>query len=240
MRGSLRGNRLKAVNVNEIFYSIQGEGKLAGMPSAFIRTSGCNLRCVWCDTPATSWQPIGTEMSVEDVLSRVGDFPTRHAVVTGGEPMIDADVGAVTRGLQEAGYHVTIETAGTVFGGFWCDLFSISPKLSNSTPWERDGGKFAAAHEKNRIDIEAIRRLMEFADYQLKFVVERAADLREIDELLGRIGDVDPGHVLLMPEGVTARELDARAGWVADVCKERGFRFCDRLHIRLFGNRAGT
>jgi len=228
------------VNINEIFYSIQGEGKLAGMPSAFVRTSGCNLRCVWCDTPDTSWNPSGTEMSVDTILARVGEFPTTYAVVTGGEPMIDADIGALTRALKDAGYHVTIETAGTVFGDFWCDLFSISPKLSNSTPWKREGGKFAEAHEKNRIDIQAIRRLMEFADYQLKFVVENAIDLNEIDELLSQIGNVDPGSVLLMPEGVTATTLDERADWLVDICKERGFRFCSRLHIHLFGNRSGT
>ncbi len=179
-------------------------------------------------------------MPVDAILSRVGDFPTKYAVVTGGEPMIDADIGELTRGLKEAGYHVTIETAGTVFGNFWCDLFSISPKLSNSTPWEREGGKFAAAHEENRIDVDAIRRLMEFADYQLKFVVERASDLNEIDELLARIGEVDPGRVLLMPEGVTVKDLDERAGWLVEICKDRGFRFCSRLHIQLFGNLEGT
>lgn len=179
-------------------------------------------------------------MPVDAVLERVAKFATRFVVVTGGEPMIDADIASLTRGLKESGHHVTIETAGTVFQEVACDLASISPKLSNSTPHHREGGKFAESHEKNRIDLETIRRLMSFDDYQLKFVVEKPEDLGEIDELLARIGEVDPGSVLLMPEGVTVSELDARKGWLIEVCKDRGFRFCSRLHIHLFGNTAGT
>src|SRR5271154_6718268 len=77
------------VKIAEIFYSVQGEGVLTGVPSIFVRTSGCNLRCSWCDTPYTSWNPEGEEMSVEAILDRVYECPAaRHVVVTGGEPMI--------------------------------------------------------------------------------------------------------------------------------------------------------
>jgi len=138
------------MKVSEIFHSIQGEGKLAGMPSVFIRTSGCNLRCTWCDTPYSSWTPEGETVSVDEVMERLALYGSTHAVVTGGEPLVDPDVPALTHRLREAGYHVTLETAATVWRDVHCDLASISPKLGNSTPWDREGGRWAAAHEEHR------------------------------------------------------------------------------------------
>jgi 7-carboxy-7-deazaguanine synthase len=80
------------LKIAELFYSLQGEGALVGVPSVFIRTSGCNLRCSWCDTPYTSWQPEGNELSIEQILDEVKAHPARHVVVTGGEPMIMPEV----------------------------------------------------------------------------------------------------------------------------------------------------
>jgi len=228
------------MRVAEIFHSIQGEGLLAGVPSAFVRASGCNLRCVWCDTPYASWAPEGPVVSVAQIVERIAAYPTRHVVLTGGEPMIMADAGELTRRLRAGGYHITIETAGTVWAEVVCDLASVSPKLANSTPVDRDGGRFAEGHERKRINVEVVRRFMERFDYQLKFVVTEPGDLAEIDELVGRIGDVRPDRVLLMPEGVDRESLDAKAGWVADICKDRGFRYCPRLHIMMYGNVRGT
>lgn len=228
------------MNVSEIFHSIQGEGLLAGVPSAFIRTSGCNLRCVWCDTPYTSWAPEGRAMSVAEILERLSTFRTRYAVVTGGEPMIAPEISELSQALRQAGYHITVETAATVWKDIECDLASISPKLRNSTPWDREGGPFAAAHEASRINLEVIRRFMGFAEYQLKFVVDRREDIQEIEALLAQIGPYDPSRVLLMPQGVTREELVERGRWIVEVCKARGFRFCPRLQIDLFGHTRGT
>lgn len=228
------------MNISEIFCSIQGEGKLVGMPSVFIRTSGCNLRCTWCDTPYTSWSPKGEELSVDDILRRVDSFELRHVVLTGGEPLIAPGVEDLTVGLRQLGLHLTIETAATVFKPVVCDLASISPKLSNSTPWDREGGKFARAHEENRIHLDTIRRLMALGDYQLKFVVDRAEDVNEIEGLLRQLGDHDRSNVLLMPQGISAEELASKERWVAQTCQERGFRYCPRVHIALFGNARGT
>ncbi len=228
------------MKISEIFHSIQGEGKLAGVPSVFVRTSGCNLRCVWCDTPYTSWEPEGETLSVDAVMEQVRRLDSRYVVLTGGEPMIDPDVGELTGRLRDGGYHLTIETAATVWRDVACDLASISPKLANSTPRQRDGGRHAAAHEKNRINLDTIHRFMAMPDYQLKFVVDRPEDLEEIDALLSQIGTVEPANVLLMPQGVTKEELDRRNVWIADLCKQRGFRFCPRLHIELYGNRRGV
>jgi 7-carboxy-7-deazaguanine synthase len=228
------------MKISEIFYSIQGEGKLAGVPSAFIRTAGCNLRCAWCDSPYASWAPEGAELSVGAILERLSDYPTKYAVVTGGEPLIAPGVEDLTHRLKDAGYHVTIETAATVWKDVACDLASISPKLANSTPRERDGGRFAESHERDRINLDVIRRFMDFPDYQLKFVVERPEDLAEMDELLARIGTYDPLSVLLMPQAVTVEEIAERSGWIIDLCKQRGFRYCPRLQISLYGNVRGT
>lgn len=228
------------MKISKIFYSLQGEGKLIGMPSTFVRAAGCNLRCTWCDTPYTSWEPVGDALTVDEILARVRTYPARHVVVTGGEPMAAPDIGALSHRLRGAGYHVTMETAGTVWSDITCDLASISPKLSNSTPRQREGGKWADAHEGQRINIDVIRRLMALGDYQLKFVVQEPADIEEIGALLARIGEHDPASVMLMPQGTTARELAGRAQWLVPLCKEGGFRYCPRLHIDLFGNTRGT
>jgi 7-carboxy-7-deazaguanine synthase len=228
------------VKIAEIFHSIQGEGKLAGVPSVFVRTSGCNLRCLWCDSPYTSWKPEGEHVAIEQIIEQVTRFECKYVVLTGGEPLIAPGVEELTQRLREAGYHLTIETAATVWRDVVCDLASISPKLANSTPWEREEGRFAKAHEDNRIDIEVIRRFMAFGDYQLKFVVDRPEDLTEIDKLLERIGSFERANVLLMPQGVTSEELEPKGSWIAEICKERGFRFCPRLHIALYGNSRGT
>ena len=121
--------------ISEIFYSIQGEGLFSGIPSVFIRTSGCNLRCLWCDSRYTSWEPEGSEYTIEEIVEKTIEFPTRHAVITGGEPLLMKDLAELAESLHTKGYHITIETAGTLYTDLNCDLISISPKLSNSTPW---------------------------------------------------------------------------------------------------------
>jgi 7-carboxy-7-deazaguanine synthase len=223
------------MKIAEIFYSIQGEGSLAGVPSVFVRTSGCNLRCRWCDTPYTSWTPEGTDMSVPEIIARVREFPALYAVVTGGEPMIARGVGMLTQDLHKAGMHITIETAGTVYAPLQCDLMSISPKLANSTP----DGEWARQHDKLRIQIEVLKRLMDLCDYQLKFVVSRPEDIEEIRVIVNRT-DADLAKVILMPEGVDPARLREKAVWIAELCKTEGFRYGPRLHVDIWGDRRGV
>jgi 7-carboxy-7-deazaguanine synthase len=223
------------LKIAEIFYSIQGEGSLVGTPSVFVRSSGCNLRCSWCDTPYTSWNPEGDDWPLERILAAVDAYAARHVVVTGGEPMIAREIVDITRGLRQRGRHITIETAGTVFAPVECDLMSISPKLANSTP----PGEWAVRHERLRIQPETLRRLMTAYEYQLKFVIAQPDDVAEALELL-RALDADAGKVILMPEGVDAAVLRDRGVWLAEVCKREGFRFSPRLHVELYGNRRGT
>lgn len=223
------------MKIAELFYSIQGEGALVGVPSVFVRTSGCNLRCRWCDTPYTSWQPEGTDWPLDRILDEVKAHPTRHVVVTGGEPMIAPEIVPLTERLRAAGLHITIETAGTVFEPVACDLMSISPKLANSTP----EGPFAAQHERIRIQPDVLQRLMARYEYQLKFVMERPEDLAEVSALLEALG-ADRTRVVLMPEGTDRESLSERSAWLAEICKQEGFRFSPRLHVDLWGNRRGV
>jgi len=223
------------LKIAELFYSLQGEGSLVGVPSMFIRTSGCNLRCAWCDTPYTSWQPEGVEMPLNRILDEVRAHPARHVVVTGGEPMISPEIVPLTTRLHALGLHLTIETAGTVFQPVACDLMSISPKLSNSTP----SGPLAGPHDRLRIQPAVLAELMSRYDYQLKFVIAQPKDLDEVRALLEALA-ADPVRVILMPEGIDPAVLRRRALWLAETCKQEGFRFSPRLHIDLWGDRRGV
>ena len=229
------------MKIAELFYSIQGEGKLAGVPSFFVRASGCNLRCTWCDTDYASWNPEGREMNVSEILDAWRERKTNHIVLTGGEPMIMPDVTDLAAAFKKENCHVTLETAATIYKPIQLDLASLSPKLSNSTPREREGGRFADAHEKNRLNIPVIQKFIDTSpDFQLKFVVCGEEDLNEIQELLAKLRNWQPSDVLLMPEGIDAATLAQRGAWLADLCKQTGYRFCPRLHVELFGHTRGT
>jgi 7-carboxy-7-deazaguanine synthase len=224
------------MKIAEIFYSIQGEGALVGVPSVFVRTSGCNLRCSWCDTPYTSWSPEGTDLGLASIVEQAAQFASaRHVVLTGGEPMIARGIVELSRLFRNRGMHITIETAGTVFAPVECDLMSISPKLSNSTP----EGAFKAQHERLRFQTDVLHSLMNLCDYQLKFVIVRAEDIDEVHSIATKLG-ASPDKVVLMPEGIAAETLNERGAWIAELCKRYGYRFSPRLHVHLYGNKRGV
>jgi 7-carboxy-7-deazaguanine synthase len=223
------------LKIAELFYSLQGEGSLIGVPSFFIRTSGCNLRCSWCDTPYTSWQPEGSEMSLDAICAELQRHPARHVVVTGGEPMIAPEIITLTERLRALGMHITVETAGTVYKAVECDLMSISPKLANSTP----EGPWAAQHERLRLQTDVLKKLMASYEYQLKFVIAAPEDLEELKSLAVAL-NAPAERIVLMPEGVDPALLRERALWLAEICKSEGFRFSPRLHVDLYGNRRGV
>jgi 7-carboxy-7-deazaguanine synthase len=228
------------MRISEIFYSIQGEGRLLGVPSVFVRTSGCNLRCRWCDTPYTSWQPDGNTLSVKKILDEVARYPTRHVVITGGEPLLAPDIDELTVQLKRRDAHITVETAATIYKPLVGDLISMSPKLANSTPWQRSKGEFAAMHEKRRLNYQVMQRFIDGYDYQLKFVVDRKKDLDEVRSVVEQLRNVDAARVMLMAQGIKQSELDRKARWIVESCKMYGFSYTPRLHIQLFGNRRGT
>jgi 7-carboxy-7-deazaguanine synthase len=222
--------------ITEIFKSIQGEGTRAGLPCIFVRLTGCNLRCTWCDTPYTSWQPEGEERTIGSIVEEVNGYGASHVVITGGEPMIAPQIDELTARLAQ---HITIETAGTVDAQVRCDLMSISPKLANSTPHTRDNGRWADQHERLRYQPEILRRLIQLYPYQLKFVIADPSDLQQVNAIVSEIG-ASRGRVVLMPEGVDAAALAERGRWLAEIAKRQGFRMTPRLHIDLWGNRRGV
>jgi 7-carboxy-7-deazaguanine synthase len=226
------------MKVTEVFHSLQGEGMLAGVSSVFIRLAGCPLRCRWCDTSYAWDHDSGSEYDVHSLLETVREWHCRHVVITGGEPFACPSLSQLSHSLKGLGVHITIETAGIgAMGDLSCDLMSISPKLSNSTPEEPH---LAQLHEVCRLNVRALRELIHTYNHQLKFVVDSPDDLGEIEQVLADIGGVDPARVMLMPQAGTRSELLAKSPVVAEMCKNTGFAFCQRLHILLWDGRRGT
>ncbi len=238
------------IRIAEIYRSLQGEGRLTGVESVFVRTSGCNLRCGFCDTPYASWSPEGDHLTVEQIVAEVlqiaaaGSAPG-HVVITGGEPMLFPDLAALCAELHRRKMHITIETAGTRYLQVHCDLMAVSPKLSNSTPSALtppggQPGDWTVLHERNRAASGVVRRLNAEYDCQFKFVVGSPADCEEVCSYLAALPEIDRRRVLLMPLGTRRDELAAIAQWLEPYCRQHGLTFCPRRHIEWFGCRRGT
>ena len=211
---------------------------MAGVPSVFVRLAGCPLRCRWCDTKYAWDESAGQDYGIAEIIETIQKWPCRFVVITGGEPMTNPDLPQLAQQLKTAGKHITIETAGIVFvPDLPCDLMSISPKLSNSTP---DDLRLAAIHEDSRLDVSVLRKLIGNYNYQLKFVVDGEADLAEIQQMIETIGKVDLEKVMLMPQATTRDELLVKSPMVAEMCKSTGFTLCQRLQVLLWNNQKGT
>ncbi len=240
----------------EIFYTLQGEGVSVGAPAVFIRASRCNLHCVWCDTDHT-WNFQGTpwphekdavpsyekhrksevtyEMEPAAAAAEILRHPCQRAVITGGEPLLQESAFTEMIGHIRAvvpGYQFEVETNGTRLPSheFYqaVDQFNVSPKLAN-----------ACMPESLRLNAAALTFFASSPKAWFKFVVAAPEDLEEIEMLLTTY-QIPQQRVLLMPEGRTCAELDRSALWLAEVCRDRGYRFCDRLHIRLWGDKRGV
>lgn len=240
----------------EIFYSIQGEGKSTGRPSVFVRTSLCNLHCIWCDTDYT-WNWSGTRFPhlndkkpgykkfdkkewiaacpVDSVAAIVSAFPCRNVILTGGEPMLQqpalASLMATLRSLS-ADYHFEIETNGTLSPtppfDAQIDQYNVSPKLENS-------GNTRRLREKPAV----LRFFAQSPKANFKFVLSEEKDLQEVLSLLKAYA-IPPEKVWLMPEGTSARTLGQRRIWLVEICKEYGFHYSDRLHVQIWGSKKGV
>ena len=251
------------MRIAEMFRSLQGEGRLTGVESIFVRTAGCNLRCRYCDTPYASWTPEGEELSVIEILDRVEQLRqspqpaflerfmnsspllkgegtgVHHVVLTGGEPMLWADLVALADRLRQNGWHITIETAGTLYLPVACDLMSISPKLSNSTPRAERDARWAQHHATHRYAPNVICRLIAEYDCQLKFVIDCPADCDEVLAYLTALPEIERSRVMLMPQGVDAESLVQKTLWIEPFCVAHGLTFCPRRQIEWFGSERG-
>ncbi len=210
---------MPTMQVNEIFYSIQGEGINLGLPSIFLRLSGCHLRCVWCDSKFTWDFKSGRKMSVEEVIKEIKKFPCKNLVITGGEPLIQqSEIIALLQKLK--GYYVEIETSGTLetYLNEYINHYNCSPKLSNS--------------KNPRTTLQNLP--VEKTYY--KFVVDKPEDLEEIKNFLKK-HKIPREKVFLMPQGIKKREIAERSKWLVEICKKENFRFTPRLHINIWGNK---
>ena len=223
--------------IAEIYESFQGEGPWAGTQSLFIRTSGCNLRCRFCDTPYTSWQPEGEQQSLEKLAAAVQAAAAEHVVITGGEPMLAAQLTELTEICRAAKRIITIETAGTVDRSVECDLMAISPKRPNSAP---DDPQWRIRHEQTRHQPAVIRSLLERYDCILKFVIDTDADVVDVCGYLEEFPETAADRVWLMPQARTQEELKAKSAWVRAAADSNGFYFSPRLHVEQFGDVRGV
>ena len=222
----------------EIFYSIQGEGINAGTPTVFLRLALCNLACSWCDTKYT-WDWANYDYAREvvsltnsEVEDQIIGFGCRRIVITGGEPLLQQDALApLVLSLNERGFYCEVETNGTLIPQLCMTQaitqWNVSPKLGNS-------GNNAGRREVP----EALRAFRDLDTAYFKFVIAARADLKEVDDLLRRYR-IPPERIILMPEGVTSREIQSRGQWLVQSCVERGFHFSTRLHILLWGDVRG-
>lgn len=223
-----------------MFLSRQGEGKLTGTETFFIRTNGCNLRCHFCDTPYASWNPKGTAFTTTQLVQQAIESRVQHVVLTGGEPLLPTAIGELTEQLRENGFHITIETAGTIDRDVHCDLMSISPKLASSTPAADAHPRWARLHEERRMPIATMRRLMDQAkEFQIKFVITSPSDFDEVHQIAEQL-HLEPASVWIMPEGVCVQDMDRAKAWLEPICIQHGYQYCDRMQIRWYGNRRGT
>ncbi|MEW4452594.1 7-carboxy-7-deazaguanine synthase QueE [Bremerella sp. JC817] len=228
------------MRIAEIYRSIQGEGLLTGVPSTFVRASGCNLRCWFCDTPHASWNPEGEDLSVAEILGRIELLHVDHVVLTGGEPMLFAEMIPLCEGIRHSGRHITIETAGTLHLPLPCDLMSISPKLSNSAPNPDEHPRWHRRHEQTRDQIDVVRRLLDEFPYQLKFVIDRQPDCDEVLAYLDRLPQLDRSRVFVMPQGIEQQQLETIGVWLQPWAEEHQLQLCQRKQIEWFGFARGT
>ncbi len=234
--------------------TIQGEGKLAGVPSLFVRLQGCNLRCRWrlpdgtvcpCDT-AHSWALDNSNtMPVEDIVKTIdlNIGKMRHVVITGGEPYMQPDgLSDLLLSMEERGIHTTIETNGlygkmTKMGGLpLANLTSISPKMSNSG-LDAEGVEMSA--QGTGILVRAAKRA--HGDVQVKFVVSSPQDEDEIKNYFYlTLNVLKPSDIIVMPLGATTGQLAQTTPIALEMALRNGWRLGPRLHISLFGNKEGT
>ena len=216
------------MKIAEIFYSLQGEGTLTGVPSVFIRLAGCNLQCHWCDTPYASQHLDYYNCELDTLLEEVSSFPASYVVLTGGEPMLSTDIHQLAQALRDAGKHITLETNGTIApDNIACNLASISPKFSSSQP---------SNTATETPDITIIQRWIDHYPFQLKFVIGCTDDIDALKKLLSELDrDIPPEYILLMPRGTTVQEMNTLTNMLVEACKKYGYRYCRRTHIDLFG-----
>lgn len=220
--------------VNEIFYSVQGEGDSIGKPAVFVRLQICNLTCSWCDTRYT-WDVNHPEYyefasySPAALLDEISNFGCKRLIITGGEPLLHtAAIEELLRLLDDT-WAIEIETNGTLAGTTFirqrCQL-NISPKLPS------------ARNRARTIKPTVLAHLMTAPNYWFKFVVADETDWQALLQIVKQ-NNIPAERVIVMPEGQDPATLAEHALLVVERVKECGYRLLPRLHVLLYGNRRG-
>jgi 7-carboxy-7-deazaguanine synthase len=216
----------RETRITELFYSIQGEGLLAGKPSVFVRLAGCPLRCKFCDTVYSQNANAGKKMSITKIAEEIKKYSCDSVVITGGEPMINSHITLLCEEIKKMERHITIETSGIKFiANLRCDLMSISPKLSNAYENPADSEKF--------LKIDQLQKLIDNYNYQLKFVIDKNRDIDEVHQVLKKLKNIDITKVLLMPQAKNLAEYLNKCPLIAKLCKKSNFTFCPRLQLEF-------
>lgn len=227
------------MKVSEVFYSIQGEGPWMGVPCVFIRLSGCHLRCAWCDTPYASWNPEGQDVTMDELLARLAQWPGAPVIVTGGEPFLFPFLPDLCSALRAEGRPVAIETSGSLYQKVVCDLVCISPKRDSSDPDSLRYPNEYARHRKARLNLQPLRSLLsDHSSAILKFVIATQTDVEDAHQLVKELG-LPASRIYLMPCATSQVVIQDLAPQVAAWALQYGFRYSDRLHVRLWGNEKG-
>lgn len=210
-----------ALRITEIFFSLQGEASRAGLPTVFVRLTGCPLRCSWCDTTYSFTG--GEAATIESILAEVGKYPARQVCVTGGEPLAQKECLPLLSALCDAGYDVSLETSGAL------DIAAVDPRVSRIMDLKAPD---SAESAKNRWEnLTALNPRDE-----IKIVIASRADYEWAREALRqhRLDSLCP--VLLSPaQGLV--EAPALAGWILE--DGLNVRFQMQLHKLLWGNMKG-
>ena len=210
----------------EIFHSVQGEGQNVGLNTIFLRLSGCNLQCEFCDS---KYHTEGITIALVELAKLIGTFPTMSLTITGGEPLLQQE--NIVRLGNLVNHVISIETNGTVIPRkellnrvtYW----ACSPKLGNSG---NDLDK--------RMNYNALEALNK-AGAMFKFVISTEADVEEVLFLQDQI-NIPSTRIYLMPEGTELEEINKKAPMVVELCKKYGFNFSPRLHINMWGSKRGV
>jgi len=205
---------------------------LTGTVSVIVRLWGCNLKCKWCDERSNLKIDKSHVFSVNKIVEHIKAYDCDHVVITGGEPMIQEGIISLTKKLKETNSHVTVETNATVRKDVFCDLISMSPKLSSSVPSDINNRK---AYDKRRINIKVINYYIKNYNYQMKFVVGKESDFNEIDEILSKISNYDRTKILIMPLAASRRQLFSSQKNIARMCIEKNYRYANRLQLQIWG-----
>jgi len=210
------------LKVHSIFYSIQGEGPLSGVPSVFLRLSGCNLKCVFCDS--TEALKKGKTMEIKEVIHHILSLKHKasNLVITGGEPLLQKEsLSVLLYEIKKAFSTIEVETNGTISPiSFTWVRYNVSPKTGNS------GMSVLQVYKP-----ETLKEFLPF-DSIYKFVVSEEEDLKEILEIVNNLS-IPLHRVYLMPMASNPQELKIRAPEVVRLSLKYGFRYSDRLHLRL-------